>query len=67
MLQLVLFFFCQFGFGQMFPGQEAARGQFESTYRAYSVSMLPGQERTDVEKGGKSKYMLQCKKWCDFH
>jgi ubiquitin fusion degradation protein 1 len=28
---------------------------FKQAYRAYSVSMLPGNERTDVEKGGKSK------------
>ncbi|CAB3365341.1 Hypothetical predicted protein [Cloeon dipterum] len=26
---------------------------FKTAYRAYSVSMLPGNERTDVEKGGK--------------
>jgi ubiquitin fusion degradation protein 1 len=27
---------------------------FKTAYRAYSVSMLPGNERTDVERGGKS-------------
>lgn len=34
----------------MFP--DALR-PFNTQYRCYSVSMLPGQERTDVEKGGK--------------
>lgn len=29
---------------------------FNNTYRCYSVSMLPGNERQDVEKGGKSKF-----------
>ena len=28
---------------------------FNTQYRCYSVSMLPGQERLDVERGGKSK------------
>merc|ERR1711893_75218 len=41
-----------FGFGNMFP-HDMARGNFKATYKAYSVSMLPGQERQDVEKGGK--------------
>jgi len=27
---------------------------FNTQYRCYSVSMLPGQERLDVERGGKS-------------
>jgi len=34
----------------MFP--DALR-PFNTQYRCYSVSMLPGQERTDVERGGK--------------
>lgn len=38
-----------FGFN-MFP--EPMR-PFNTLYRCYSVSMLPGNERTDVEKGGK--------------
>ena len=37
----------------MFPHDMPARN-FSQTYRCYSVSMLPGQERQDVEKGGKS-------------
>lgn len=28
---------------------------FNMTYRCFSVSMLPGNERQDVERGGKSK------------
>lgn len=39
-----------FGFN-MFP-HDVARS-FNSTYRCYSVSMMPGQERHDVERGGK--------------
>ncbi|XP_018318630.1 ubiquitin fusion degradation protein 1 homolog [Agrilus planipennis] len=39
----------QFGFN-MFP--EIPR-PFNTTYRCYSVAMLPGNERQDVEKGGK--------------
>jgi len=38
------------GFNMMFP--DHAR-PFNNTYRCYSVSMLPGNERQDVEKGGK--------------
>ncbi|XP_045026340.1 ubiquitin recognition factor in ER-associated degradation protein 1-like [Daphnia magna] len=37
-----------FGFGFL----EMPR-PFNTQYRCYSVSMLPGQERQDVEKGGK--------------
>ena len=51
----------QFGFGNMFPHDMPARN-FSQTYRCYSVSMLPGQERQDVEKGGKSKMCLMMKK-----
>jgi len=40
-----------FGFGPMFP--QGMQRNFNTKYRCYSVSMLPGQERTDVEKGGK--------------
>lgn len=32
---------------------------FNNSYRCYSVSMLPGNERQDVEKGGKSMYLLR--------
>ena len=34
-------------------------GSFKQQYRAFSVSMMPGQERHDVEKGGKSKKRRQ--------
>ncbi|BFF98055.1 ubiquitin fusion degradation protein 1 homolog [Drosophila madeirensis] len=37
------------GFNMMFPEGRS----FHATYKCYSVSMLPGNERTDVEKGGK--------------
>ena len=46
----------QFGFN-LFP--EVQRS-FNQTYRCYSVSMLPGNEREDVEKGGKSEYNTTC-------
>ena len=39
-------------------GGEMPRGNFQNNYRAFSVSMLPGQERQDVEKGGKSKFLF---------
>lgn len=29
--------------------------KFNRTYRCYSVSLFPGTDRDDVEKGGKSK------------
>ena len=50
-INFVLYF--QFGFGGMYPHE--VPGTFKATYRCYSVSMLPGNERLDVEKGGKSK------------
>ncbi|XP_026847883.1 ubiquitin fusion degradation protein 1 homolog [Drosophila persimilis] len=37
------------GFNMMFPEGR----NFHATYKCYSVSMLPGNERSDVEKGGK--------------
>lgn len=40
------------GFNMMFPEARP----FNNSYRCYSVSMLPGNERQDVEKGGKSEY-----------
>lgn len=40
------------GFNMMFP--DGGRS-FQATYKCFSVSMLPGNERSDVEKGGKSK------------
>ncbi|KAF4516954.1 hypothetical protein B566_EDAN005555 [Ephemera danica] len=40
-----------FGFN-VFPEMMSSR-PFKTAYRAYSVSMLPGNERTDVERGGK--------------
>ena len=46
----------QFGFGNMFP-HDLPRS-FNTKYRAYSVSMLPGNERSDVEKGGKSEFVF---------
>ena len=33
------------------------RGNFKAVYKAFSISMLPGPGRSDVEKGGKSKYI----------
>lgn len=44
----------QFQFGFMFP--EINRN-FSVSYYCYSVAMLPGNERQDVERGGKSEYM----------
>uniref|UniRef100_A0A0K8TRY8 Ubiquitin fusion degradation protein 1 homolog n=1 Tax=Tabanus bromius TaxID=304241 RepID=A0A0K8TRY8_TABBR len=38
------------GFNMMFPHNNRP---FSSSYKCYSVSMLPGNERHDVEKGGK--------------
>ncbi|KAI1280510.1 Ubiquitin recognition factor in ER-associated degradation protein 1 [Halotydeus destructor] len=40
-----------FGFANMF--HEPAMRPFNTMYKCYSVSMLPGNERLDVEKGGK--------------
>ncbi|XP_068143468.1 ubiquitin fusion degradation protein 1 homolog [Drosophila tropicalis] len=37
------------GFNMVFPDGRI----FKATYKCFSVSMLPGNERTDVEKGGK--------------
>lgn len=49
----VIFLQFQFnGFNVMFPDQSRP---FNNTYRCYSVSMFPGNERQDVEKGGKSE------------
>lgn len=48
--KLTLFQF-QFGFNMF---HEISR-PFNMTYRCFSVSMLPGNERQDVERGGKSK------------
>ena len=45
-------FHFQFGFN-MFP--EIVR-PFNNHYRCFSVSMLPGTYRRDVERGGKSTY-----------
>ena len=43
-------FFFQFGFmmNEMTP--------YKTQYKCYSVSMLAGNDRADVEKGGKSKF-----------
>jgi hypothetical protein len=41
----------------MFPDMR----QFSQNYRCYSVSMLPGNERHDVENGGKSMLNLRLK------
>lgn len=43
----------QFGFN-MFP--ETLR-PFNVQYKCFSVSMLPGNERDDVERGGKSRFL----------
>lgn len=55
MICLLLFYsnlYLQFfqGFGSAFNSMR----QFSQNYRCYSVSMLPGHERNDVENGGKS-------------
>lgn len=43
----------QFHFGfNMYPDMPRP---FNTTYSCYSVAMLPGNERQDVERGGKSK------------
>jgi len=47
----VFFVQLQFAFN-MFP-HEIPRN-FNMEYKCYSVSMMPGQERQDVEQGGKS-------------
>ncbi|ALC44132.1 Ufd1-like [Drosophila busckii] len=39
------------GFNMMFP--DGGGRNFQATYKCFSVSMLPGNERSDVEKGGK--------------
>jgi len=41
----------QFGFNMF---HEIPTRRFETSYSCYSVSMLPGNERQDVERGGKS-------------
>lgn len=40
----------------MFP--DASR-PFNNTYKCYSVSMFPGNDRQDVEKGGKSMWTVR--------
>lgn len=40
------------GFNMMFP--DASR-PFNNSYKCFSVSMFPGNDRQDVEKGGKSE------------
>ncbi|XP_039248235.1 ubiquitin recognition factor in ER-associated degradation protein 1-like [Styela clava] len=46
-----------FGFGRVFDEMNQAVGQrmtsFNTQYKCYSIMMLPGQEREDVERGGK--------------
>ena len=55
----------QFQFGSFnFPD---AMRQFVSNYRCYSVSMLPGNERHDVENGGKSKITKKFQTFNSFH
>lgn len=49
------------GFNMMFPDHSRP---FNNSYRCYSVSMLPGNERQDVEKGGKSIVIFL---YCVFH
>ena len=46
----------QFGnFSMMFPDSSRP---FNNVYKCYSVSMFPGNDRQDVEKGGKSKLIM---------
>lgn len=49
----------QFGFN-MFPDIPRP---FIVNYQCYSVAMLPGNERQDVERGGKSKSCLRLYKF----
>jgi hypothetical protein len=46
------FNFAAFPEMRMFPDMRS----FSQNYRCYSVSMLPGNERNDVENGGKSSF-----------
>ena len=52
-LYLVIF---QFGFGGVHNDFPVPHGNFKAVYKAFSISMFPGPERSDVEKGGKSEY-----------
>lgn len=45
----------------MFP--EAGRS-FKASYKCFSVSMMPGSERQDVENGGKSEFDFDSLVWC---
>lgn len=55
-LTVAMFLKFQFGFN-MFPDIPRP---LNTQYKCYSVSMLPGNERHDVERGGKSKlHILQ--------
>ena len=45
----------QFGFQEAFGGIGPFSNQFKTQYRCYSVSMLAGADRQDVDRGGKSK------------
>ena len=49
---LNLFAIFQFSFARMF--NDVMPGTFSADYKCYSVSMMQGQNRKDVEKGGKS-------------
>lgn len=51
---LLNFFQFQFGGFNNMMFADPSR-PFNNPYKCYSVSMLPGNERNDVEKGGKSK------------
>ena len=53
MLGVILISFSQFGF-DMFG---AVPRTFNTQFRCYSVVMFPGNEREDVERGGKSTYL----------
>lgn len=56
-------FFAQFqGFGIF----DAFPRIFNKQFRCYSVALCPGNEREDVEKGGKSMYALMAICFCVF-
>ena len=56
-------FFLQFaGFGGGIF--ESMPRTFNRQYRCYSVMLCPGNEREDVEKGGKSKYLKPTLSMC---
>ena len=56
LLPLITACMFQFNVARMFS--DGMPGTFSVNYKCFSVSMMPGQDRMDVEKGGKSKLYL---------